>query len=309
MSHPFRFGAGLAATSSATEFAENARRIEGLGYDIGLVADHFEEWWFAAGPALVAAAFATTTLRVGSLVYSNSFRHPALLAREAATIDVLSGGRFEFGIGTGYVMPEYSQTGITLPPPRDRVEQLRETLAVVKGLWSNGPLSFSGDFYTITEMEGWPKPVQEPRPPIQVGGGGRRMLALAAQEADIVGIIAQSAKGGGLDFGGDTDAVVGEKVRWVRKAAGERFDQLELAALIWQVVVTESPRLAAEVVDSKWRMTGDQVLASPYFLMGSLAAIVEQVQALRERHGISYLAIFPSDVTTFAPVVAQLAGT
>jgi probable F420-dependent oxidoreductase len=309
MSHPFRFGAGSAATSSAAEFTENARRIEGLGYNTCLVADHFEEWWFAAGPALVAAALATTTLRVGSLVYSNSFRHPALLAREATTIDLLSGGRFEFGIGTGYDMPEYSQTGITLPPPRVRVEQLRETLAVVKGLWSNGPFSFSGDFYTITEMEGWPKPLQEPRPPIQVGGGGRRMLALAAQEADIVGIIAQSAKGGGLDFGGDTDAVVGQKVRWLCEAAGKRFDELELAALIWQVVVTDRPRSAAEVIAPRWGMTGDQVLASPYFLVGSLAAIVEQVQALRERHGISYLAIFPSDVTTFAPVVAQLAGT
>jgi alkanesulfonate monooxygenase SsuD/methylene tetrahydromethanopterin reductase-like flavin-dependent oxidoreductase (luciferase family) len=172
-----------------------------------------------------------------------------------------------------------------------------------------GPFSFSGDFYTITEMEGWPKPLQEPRPPIQVGGGGRKMLALAAQEADTVGIIAQCAKDGGMDFGGDTDAVVGQKVSWVREAARERFDQLELAALIWQVVVTDRPRSAAEVVAPRWGMTGDQVLASPYFLVGSLAAIVEQVQALRERHGISYLAIFPGDVTTFAPVVARLAGT
>ena len=135
------------------------------------------------------------------------------------------------------------------------------------------------------------------------------MLALAAQEADIVGIIAQSAKGGRMDYGSDTDAVVGEKVSWVREAAGERFDQLELAALIWQVVVTDHPRSAAEVVAPRRGMTGDQVLASPYFLVGSLAAIGEQVQALRERHGISYLAIFPNDVITFAPVVAQLAGT
>jgi probable F420-dependent oxidoreductase len=293
MSHPFRVGAGLAATSSATEFAENARRIEGLGYNIGLVPDHFEESWFAAGPALVAAAFATTTLRVGSLVYSNNFRHPALLAREAATIDVLSEGRFEFGVGAGYYLPEYRQTGITLPPPRVRVEQLRETLAVVKGLWSDGPLSFSGEHYTITEMEGWPKPLQQPRPPIQVGGGGRRLLALAAQEADIIGIIAQSAKGGGADIGSDTDAVVGAKVSWVREAAGERFDQLELAALIWQVVVTDHPRSAAEAVAPRRGSTGDQVLASPYFLLGSLPASGEQVEALRERHGISYLAIFP----------------
>ena len=135
------------------------------------------------------------------------------------------------------------------------------------------------------------------------------MLALAAQEADIVGIIAQSVKGGGVDYGSDTDAGVGEKVSWVREAAGDRFDQLELAALIWQVVVTDHPRSAAEMVAPRRGMTGDQVLASPYFLLGSLPAIGEQVEALRERHGISFLAIFPNDVITFAPVVAQPAGT
>jgi alkanesulfonate monooxygenase SsuD/methylene tetrahydromethanopterin reductase-like flavin-dependent oxidoreductase (luciferase family) len=164
---------------------------------------------------------------------------PGLLAREAATIDVLSGGRFEFGIGNGYDMPEYRQTGITLPPPRVRVERLRETIAVVKGLWSNGPFSFSGDFYTIREMEGWPKPLQEPRPPIQVGGGGRRMLTLAAQDADIVGIIAQSAKGGGMDFGGDTDAVVGQKVSWRRTrlgACGVLFASVVVAVVLLVVL-------------------------------------------------------------------------
>jgi alkanesulfonate monooxygenase SsuD/methylene tetrahydromethanopterin reductase-like flavin-dependent oxidoreductase (luciferase family) len=170
-----------------SRFAERATYVWGVGGECRVIS--YCTRWAQFGPKLC---------------------HPTLLAREAATIDVLSGGRFEFGIGTGYDMPEYSQTGITLPPPRVRVERLRETLAVVKGPWSNGPLSFSGEHYAITEMEGWPKPLQEPRPPIQVGGGGRRMLALAAQEADIVGIIAQSAKGGGLDFGSDTDAMKGE---------------------------------------------------------------------------------------------------
>ena len=306
---PFRFGAGSHATATAAEYAEAARRIEGLGYDIFVVPDHFEQAWFAVGPALVTAANATTTLRVGSLVYSNNFRHPALLAREAATVDVLTDGRLEFGIGAGYYLPEYSQTGIELPPAHARVDSLREALTVIKGLWSSGPVTFGGEHYTINGMEGWPKPIQRPHPPIQVGGGGKRMLALAAQQADIVGIIAQSLKAGGIDYGADTDAVVAKKVAWVREAAGERFAQLELAVLIWQVVVTDHRSSAAEEIAPRRGMTADQVLASPYFLIGSLASILENVQALRERHGITYLTVFPSDVEVFAPVVAQLGRT
>ena len=311
MSEPrrFRFAGSAHATATGVEFTEAARRVEALGYDTLLLADHFEPGWFAVGPALVAAAAATTTLRVGSLVYSNNFRHPALLAREAATVDVLSGGRMEVGIGAGYALPEYGQCGIDLPPPGERVERLRETLAIAKGLWGSEPLTLAGKYYTITAMEGWPKPQQQPHPPVQVGGGGRRMLTLAAQQADIVGIIARSAAGGGLAFGHDTHALVAQKVAWVREAAGERFDQLELAALILKVVVTDQREKVAAELATAWGLSAEQVLGSPYFLLGSLAAIVEDVRRLREQHGISYLTVFPSDVEVFAPVVAQLAGT
>jgi probable F420-dependent oxidoreductase len=308
-SRRFRFAGSAHASATGTEFIEAARRVEALGYDTLLLADHFEPGWFAVGPALAAAAAATSTLRVGSLVYSNNFRHPALLAREAATVDVLSGGRMEVGIGAGYRLPEYAQTGIDLPAPGERVERLGETLAVVKGLWGQYPLTLAGKYYTITAMEGWPKPLQQPHPPIQVGGGGRRMLTLASQQADIVGIIARSAAGGGLEFGHDTHALVAQKVAWVREAAGDRFDRLELAALILKVVVTDHPQTAAEELAAAWGLTANQVLESPYFLLGSLVAIVEEVRRLREQHGISYLTVFPTDVETFAPVVAQLAGT
>ena len=306
----FRFAGSLQATPTGTEFNQAARRIEALGYDTLLLADHFEQDWFAVGPALAAAAAATTTLRVGSLVYSNNFRHPALLAREAATIDVLSNGRLELGIGAGYEAPEYVQTGINLPPPGERVERLRETLAIIKGLWAPGPFTRTGAYHTINAMEGWPKPLQQPHPPIQVGGGGRRMLTLAAQEADIVGIIAQSAAGGGLHFGQDTHALVAQKVTWVREAAADRFDQLELGALILKVTITNHRRSAADELAAAWgHITAEQVLESPYFLLGSLAGVVEDVRRLREEHGINYLTVFPTDVETFAPVVAQLAGT
>jgi probable F420-dependent oxidoreductase len=305
----FRFAGSAYATATGSEFVEAARRVEALGYDTFLLADHFQQEWFAVGPALAAAAAATSTLRVGSLVYSNNFRHPALLAREAATVDVLSNGRMEMGIGAGYEQPEYAQTGIDLPTPAERVERLQEALTIIKGLWGQDPLTHSGKYYTITGMEGWPKPLQQPHPPIQVGGGGRRMLTLAAQQADIVGIIARSAVGGGLELGQDTHALVAQKVAWVREAAGARFDELELAALIFKVVVTDRPRTAAEELAAGWGLTADQVLDSPYFLIGSLAAVVEDVHRLREQHGISYLTVFPGDVEVFAPAAAQLSGS
>ena len=173
MTHAFRFGGSAHATGVASAFLDLARRTEALGYDTFVLPDHFEEQWFAVGPALASVATVTSKIRIGALVYSNTFRHPALLAREAATLDVLSGGRLEFGIGAAYLLPEYGQTGIALPPPRIRTEQLRESCAVVKGLWGSGPFTFHGEHYAITEMEGWPKPLQQPRPPIQVGVDAR----------------------------------------------------------------------------------------------------------------------------------------
>lgn len=304
----FRFATGAYATGTAAEFGEKARRIEDLGYTTLLMPDHFERDWFALGPALVAAANATTTLRVGSIVYCNNFRHPALLAREAATIDVLSDGRLEFGIGAGYDLPEYHQTGIPVPDRGERVGRLREALAVVKGLWDDGPFSFDGKYYTISEMDGWPKPRQQPHPPIQIGGGGRQILELAATQADIVGIIAQSVKMGGIDVARDTDALVAKKVNWVRAAAGDRFPDLQLAVLIWRVVITDHKRAAAEELAHGWGLTEEQVLASPYFLIGSQASIIEDVLALRERHDISHVTVMPEDAETFAPIAAELAG-
>jgi len=305
----FRFGAGAHATDTGAEFVERARRLEGMGYDTFLLPDHFESKWFAAGPALTAVACATTTLRIGSTVYCNNFRHPALLAREAATIDVLSGGRMEPGIGAGYLMPEYAETGIALEAAGVRVDRLGEAVHVLKGLWAEGPFTFKGRHYTITEMEGWPKPVQRPHPPLYIAGGGKRSLALAAREADIVGIIARARPEGGIDVSRDSEALLAEKVGWIRDAAGERFEQLELSMLIWAVAIGDHRRSVAGDIGAARGLTADQVLASPYFLVGSSSSVAESLQALREQHGISYFIIFPSDVEPFAPVLEQLAGT
>ena len=307
VSRPFRFGGGLFWANSAEDWADGARRLESLGYDTLLIGDHFSRQ-FAPIPALLAAASATTTLRVGCTVFDNDFRHPAALAMEVATVDVLSGGRLEFGIGAGWNKVEYESVGVPFDPPTVRVSRFEEAVHVIKGLWCDRPLTFEGKHYQIANVDGQPKPLQRPHPPIFVGGGGRRLLSLAAQEADIVGILNRAAPGGGLDRAEETDDCVAQKIEWVKQAAGDRFGHLELAALIWEVAVTDNCRAAAEAIATRTSRPVDQILASPYFLIGSINAIVEKLLELRERHGISYISVFPSNTETFAPVVARLAG-
>jgi probable F420-dependent oxidoreductase len=263
---------------------------------------------------------ATTTLRVACNVFDNDFRHPALLAKIAASVDMLSGGRFELGIGAGWNKEEYERAGIPFDPPAVRVSRLEEAVRIIKGLWAEGPFTFSGQYYTIRGLEGWPKPLQRPHPPLFIGGGGKRLLSFAAREADIIGILGQALRDGGLDIASGTEAGLSEKVGWIRAAAGERFAQIELNLLIWAVAVTDDRRAAAErlvAADARWLarimgdtpwLTAEQMLESPYFLIGSIEEIVRQVRVLRERHGISYLTVFPWDLEAFAPVVAQLAG-
>src|SRR4051794_15610382 len=181
----FRFGAQCSYAGSGKDWAAKARRLEDLGYATLCMPDHFDDQ-LAPMPALTAAAAATTTLRVGTLVLGNDYRHPLITAKEAATVDVLSGGRFELGIGAGWMGSDYEQSGIGLDPPGVRIERLAESLAVVKGLLAGGKFSFAGRYYSVTRHPGTPAAVQRPRPPILVGGGGRRILSLAGREADIV---------------------------------------------------------------------------------------------------------------------------
>ena len=226
MTHPrpFRFGAGAFITDSAATWTETARRIEAFGYDMLLMPDHFART-FEPAPAMVAAALATTTLRVGTNVYANDFRHPAVLAKEMATVDVLSGGRLVMGIGAGWKRAEYDQAGIPFDRAGVRVSRMIESLRVIKGLWADDPFTFAGEHYRIDALEGWPKPLQRPHPPILIGAGGRRLLSFAAREADIVGIIAQATPGGTLDTVADTEALLAEKAarfRLLARVAGKK---------------------------------------------------------------------------------------
>ena len=226
MAHPrkFRFGVQLATAEDGPSWAALARRAEELGYSTLHMPDHFGDQ-LAPMPAIMAAADATTDLRVGALVFDNDYKHPLVFAKEIATIDRLSGGRVELGLGAGWMNTDYEQSGIPHDSAKVRIDRMEEGLAVIKGLFADGPFSFEGEHYTITEHEGRPKPVQQPHPPILIGGGGKRVLSIAAREADIVGI-APAAKTGKVDAESAADTAADatdRKSAWVKEAAGDRY--------------------------------------------------------------------------------------
>ena len=307
MRRPFRFAVFAHEAASRQDWEEKARRAEALGYAILVMPDHFMNP-LTPVPALAAVAAVTTTMRIGTIVFANDYRHPALLAKEAATLDLLSDGRFEFGLGAGWYQKEYERVGIPFDPPGRRIERMQEALTVFKGLWSEEPLTFQGTHYVIAGLDGTPKPVQQPHPPIFIGGTGRRMLQLAGQEADIVGFIPKALPGGGHDWLASTPELLSEQIGWVREGAGARFDRLELSMVAFRAIVTDRPREAAAEVARDYDLTPDQVLASPDFLIGSEDAIVEHLLTRRKHFGVSYLEIADRDAAEFAPVVARLAG-
>jgi probable F420-dependent oxidoreductase len=295
---------------SAREWAELARRAEALGYSTLTCADHLDDQ-FAPVPALAAAAAATTTLRLGTLVLANDYRHPVVTAKDTATLDLLSDGRLELGLGAGWMTSDYETSGIALDPPGVRIERLAEALAVLRGMFADGPCSFAGEHYRIDGLEGFPKPVQRPHPPIVIGGGGPRMLRLAAEEADIVGLNVNLAAGVIDERAGPdaTEEATQAKVDLVREAAGDRFADLELQVRVHAVVVTDDRQGMAELMAPALGVTPEGALASPHALAGTPEQITEDLLARRERWGISYLGVSVDALDALAPVVARLAGT
>jgi probable F420-dependent oxidoreductase len=309
---PFRFGVSVHGARSGAEWRGIARQVEASGYSTLLMPDHLGDQ-LSPIPALVAAADATSTLRVGSLVFDNDFRHPALLAKEAATLDVLSGGRLELGLGAGWMKPEYDQAGIPFDRAGERIDRMKEGVQIIKGLFTDGPVDFAGRYYTITGLEGFPKPTQRPHPLIHIGGGGQRLLALAAREADIVGFLPRARHDGkGQDITDATAEALEQKISWVRETAGTRFDELELGVLVAQVITTEDREQAAQFIATTlaagFNVSTDQILQAPYLLIGTVDQICEELIGRRERYGISYISVFEQSLEALAPVVARLAG-
>jgi probable F420-dependent oxidoreductase len=306
---PFRFGVQAALAEDAAEWEALARTVEALGYSTLTLPDHFDAQ-LAPVPALMAAAAATDTLRVGALVWDNDYKHPVVLAKELATIDVLSRGRLEVGLGAGWLATDYQRSGIRYDSNRTRVDRFEEGLAVIKGAMSGEPFSFAGEHYTITDFTGTPLPVQSPSPPILVGGGGRRMLSIAAREADIVGINGTLAAGvvGPEAIATMTASAVDSKVEIVRAAAGQRLADLEFNIRAFMVRVTDDRQAVMEQIAGFVQVEPSLVAESPFALIGSPSEIVDDLLRRRERWGFSYVIVGADDVESFAPVVAELAG-
>ncbi len=272
--------------------------------------DHFIDTRLAPMVALAIAAEATTTLRVGALVFDNDYKHPAILAKEMATIDLLSEGRAELGIGAGWMKVDYDALGLVYDSPGVRIARLEEALAVIKGCWADGPFSFSGTHYTITDYDSIPKPLQQPLP-ILIGGGGRKVLTLAGREGDIIGIN-PNLRAGELssDQAADTVAEQTErKIGWIKEGAGDRFDDIELQIRYFFAAVTDDRRALAEAAAPAFGITADEALGSGVALLGTIDEICDTLVERRERWGVSYIVIGDDIADAFAPVVARLAGS
>lgn len=240
----------------------------------------------------MAAADATESLRVGSWVFCNDFRHPALLYKEAATLDLLSDGRFEFGIGAGWLRTEYEMTGIPFDPPGVRVSRLEEAVRIVKGLAADEPLDFTGDHYRVAGLAGLPKPTQRPLPPLYIGGGGKRLLTFAAREADTVGFAAKALPDGGLDVLDTRAEAARRKLGWVTEAAAGASRCPELTILIFVFEITDDRHGAAQRhAEDLQGLTAEDVLESPHMLIGTPEQMAEDLRRRREEYGLSYIVL------------------
>ncbi len=310
MAHPrtFRFAAELHEPLPGRTWVESFSELEDLGYSTLFLPDHFDE---GPGPlaTLAAAAVTTSTLKLGVLVLDCDYRHPVVVQRELATIDQLSEGRLEIGLGAGWKKTDYERSGIPMDRPGVRVDRMIEHTAVMKGLFSGEPFSFAGEHYQVTDMEGLPG--HDGCPPILIGGGARRVLGFAGRHADIVGVNA-SIHSGAIDTDAAHDALperIDEKVARVRETAGDRFDDIELNAWLSVAQLTDDTAAVAAVVAELFSAAVDDVLASPLALIGSASEVADRLRERRERWGYSYTVLPGAEARSFAPVVAELTGT
>ncbi len=319
---PFRFGVQSFSATSGREWRERARRVEGLGYSTLSLADHFigpgpvqeatghPPQELAAGPAMAVAAEVTSHLRVGCRVYCNDYRHPAMLAKEAATLDLFSEGRLELGIGAGWLKGEYAAANIPFDPAGRRIARLGESVRLIKALMAEGEVRFSGDHYRVEGFEGRPSPRQEPHPPIMIGGGGKKVLSLAGREADIVSFNFNNRSGvlGSEGVQNSTAELTGQKVEWVRRAAGDRFAEIELEIGAYFTSVGDQAQAMAEGMANVFGLSLDVMKEHPHGLFGSVDEVCEELLRRRERYGINYVTVGDLQMEEFAAVVARLAG-
>jgi probable F420-dependent oxidoreductase len=319
---PFRFAVQSFSAASAGEWRDRARAVEDLGYSALHLADHvigpgpalersghpLQE--LAAVPAIAMAAEATTHLRVGCRVFCIDYRHPAMLAKEAATLDLLSDGRLELGLGAGWLKDEYAAIGLHLDPASERIERLAETVGVIRAHMSGEPIDFEGKHMRLREYAGAPRPVQRPHPPLMIGGGSAKVLALAAREADIVSLNFNNRAGvigpDGVKL--STAQETARKIGWVRDAAGDRFESLEIEIGAYFTFIGGQADAMAEGLAAAFELSKQDMLAHPHALFGSVESICDELEKRRAAFGISYVTVPDTAMEEFAPVVKSLHG-
>jgi probable F420-dependent oxidoreductase len=309
---PFRSGVMHGNTLSREVFQEDVQQAEALGYSSFSTGDHVFHG-LASLSALAFAAAITSTIRVGALTFANDLRNPVMLAREVATLDVLSDGRFEFGIGSGYSAGDYTWTGIPLDPPRTRIDRLVEAVGLFKRVFTEDNVDLDSTFYSVKGVSIAPKPVQQPWPPFLIGGGGKRVLQFAAREADIIGIGLKSTSDGSFDWDDISSDAHTRKVQWVREASGDHWGTRDLNILINVCQLDGDPEVYARKVLDAFNapdtVTVEYLLASPYVLVGSEDAIIEKLHRLRETSSVNYVTVRSEFLEAFAPIVARLSGS
>ena len=308
--HPFRFGVQYGKPESPAAFRETARKVEDLGYSSLFCHDHFWDSWSPIVHPAVAAEI-TTTLRVGTLVFAADYRHPAVLAKDFATLDLLAEGRTEFGIGAGWLTDDYEQAGIPLDRPGVRIDRMIEALEVIKGLWRGEPFDYDGEHYQISGIVGRPLPYAPGGPPVIIGGGGKRVLTEAARLADIISLNPNLRSGTvGPDAARSSVAAkFAERRQWIADAAGDRFADIEIQLNTFMALVTEDADSILEQFAPGFGLTLDEAREVPLVLAGTVDDICEQLHHHRETYGASYIIVHDPEVDAMAPVVARLAGT
>ncbi|HEY0754434.1 MAG TPA: TIGR03621 family F420-dependent LLM class oxidoreductase [Ktedonobacteraceae bacterium] len=302
---PFRFSLLVNRAKSRQEWITKARRAEELGYTTLLTADHlYQEVDPIASLMTVADA---TSLRIGSHVFCNDFRHPIVLARQVANLDLFSEGRVQLGLGCGYFAEEYAQAGIPMDSPAVRVSRFAEALQLIKAYFHEDEVTFSGEYYQVKGLKTAAKSQQRPHPPIYIGGGGKRVLSIAAREADIVGLVAKNNEHG-LEWTNALSDANAQKIEWIRQAAGERFSQIELSSTVFIAAVTDQSQGAAQQIGKRLGLSAEQTIDCFHMLIGSVDQIVEELYRRRELFGVSSIEIGESHMETLAPVVARLTG-
>jgi probable F420-dependent oxidoreductase len=318
----FRFGLQAFEAASADEWFQTARRAEDAGYSTLFSSDHY----FGPGAisdatghrpvdlgpltSIAMAAARTTTLRVGCRVFACDFHHPVVLAKEMATLDLLSEGRLEVGLGAGWVRDEYEGLGVTMERPSTRISKLAEFVGLMRAHWSGDQLEIDGDHVHASGFAGRPLPVQQPGPPIMIGGGAPRILGLAGALADIVSINFNNASGrlgsaSVMSSGADETA---QKIGWICDGAGDRFSDIEIEIGAYFVAVGDAADAQLETMAARFGVEPAQFAAHPHALFGSVEQVCETLLARREQYGVSYVTVAQRHLEEFAPVVDALAG-